>query len=154
MRRSGLPTLLRRLYLAASELHPGVMLALLLGHMALGWLLLGWAGEADLARPVGDEAVADIADGADEGLVLAAELGPQPSHVDVDGPGPAEVVVAPDLLEQLRAAEHPARVLREELQQLELLVGEVEGRAVEARARLAQERESAGQTETKATDFS
>ncbi len=52
MRRSGLNALLRRLYLAASELHPGVMLALLLGHMTLGWLLLGWAGEADLARPV------------------------------------------------------------------------------------------------------
>lgn len=52
MRRSGLNAILRRLYLAASELHPGVMLALLLGHMTLGWALLQWAGEADLAPPV------------------------------------------------------------------------------------------------------
>ena len=45
MRRSGLNAILRRLYLAASELHWGVMLALLLGHMALGWaLLFFWYG--------------------------------------------------------------------------------------------------------------
>jgi len=41
----------RRLYLAASELHPGVLAALLLCHMALSWLLLAWAGEADLLAP-------------------------------------------------------------------------------------------------------
>lgn len=43
---------LRRLYLAASELHPGVLLALLLGHMTVSHLLLDWAGEADLHPPV------------------------------------------------------------------------------------------------------
>ena len=75
---------------------------------------------------VGDEAVADVADRADQRLVLAAELGAQPAHVDVDGAGAAEVVVAPDLLEQLRAGEDAARVLGQELHQLELLVGEVE----------------------------
>ena len=58
--------------------------------------------------------------------MLAAELGAQPPDVDVDGAGAAEVVVAPDLLEQLGAAEHAARVLGEELEQLELLVGQVE----------------------------
>ncbi len=42
---------LRRLYLAASELHPGVLAALLACHMALSWLLLAWAGEADLLTP-------------------------------------------------------------------------------------------------------
>ena len=51
--------------------------------------------------------------------------------MDVDGSGAAVVVVAPDLLEQLAAAEDPARVLREELQQLELLVGEVEDLAAD-----------------------
>src|SRR5215216_5819970 len=55
---------------------------------------------------VGDllvELVADVADRADQRLVLGAELGPEPPHVDVDGAGATEVVVAPDLLQQLRA---------------------------------------------------
>lgn len=43
---------LRRLYLAASELHPGVLLALLLGHMAASYLLLDWANEPDLHPPI------------------------------------------------------------------------------------------------------
>ena len=63
--------------------------------------------------------------------MLGAELGPQPAHVDVDRAGATEVVVAPDLLEQLRAGEDPARVLREELEQLELLEREVEGATVD-----------------------
>jgi len=63
--------------------------------------------------------------------VLGAELGAQPADVDVDGAGAAEVVVAPDLLQQLRPREHPARVLSQVLQQLELLVGEVERAAAE-----------------------
>ena len=86
----------------------------------------GLGDDAELARAVGDEAVADVADRPDQRLVLAAELGPQPPDVDVHGAGTAEVVVAPDLLEQLGPAEDPAGVLGEELQQLELLVGEVE----------------------------
>lgn len=52
MRRVGLSAFLRRLYLAAAELHWGVMLALLLGHMGASWLALQWAGEADLRPPV------------------------------------------------------------------------------------------------------
>src|SRR5690606_9201440 len=64
-------------------------------------------------------------------LVFAAELGAQPSHVHVDGAGAAEEVVTPDLLEQLGAGEHPARVLGEVLEQLELLVGEVERAAAQ-----------------------
>ena len=43
---------LRRLYLAASELHPGVLLALLAAHMTLSHLALNLAGEADLDPPV------------------------------------------------------------------------------------------------------
>ena len=82
-------------------------------------------------RPVSldrHEPVADVAHGADQRLVLGAELGPQPPDVDVDRAGAAEVVVAPDLLQQLRPGEDPARVLGEELEQLELLEGEVERR--------------------------
>ena len=65
-------------------------------------------------------------------LVLGAELGAEAADVDVDGAGAAEVVVAPDLLEQLLAAEDAARVLGEVLQELELLVGQVEGAAADA----------------------
>ena len=75
---------------------------------------------------VGDEAVADVADGADQRLVLGAELGAQPPDVDVHRPGAAEVVVSPDLLEQLGAGEDPARVLREVLEELELLERQVQ----------------------------
>src|SRR5215203_690160 len=85
-------------------------------------------------RRVGDllvELVTDVADGADQRLVLGAELGPQPADVDVDRARATEVVVAPDLLQQLRAGEHPAGVLRQVLQQLELLVREVEGTAAQ-----------------------
>jgi hypothetical protein len=45
--------------------------------------------------------------------------------VDIDGPGAAEVVVTPDLLEQVIAGENAARMLHEEFQQLELLEREV-----------------------------
>ena len=48
MRQAGLSAFLRRLYLAAAELHWGVVLALLAGHMGSSWLALRWAGEADL----------------------------------------------------------------------------------------------------------
>src|SRR5436190_16183142 len=86
-------------------------------------------------RPVGldrHEPVADVAHGADQGLVLGAELGAQPPDVDVDRAGAAEVVVTPDLLQQLRTGKDPARMLGEELEQLELLEGEVERAAAEA----------------------
>ena len=46
--------------------------------------------------------------------------------MDVDGAGAAEVVVAPHLLQQLLAAEDAAGVLGQELQELELLEGQVQ----------------------------
>jgi hypothetical protein len=46
--------------------------------------------------------------------------------VHVHRAGATEEVVAPHLLQELGAGEHPARVLRQILQQLEFLVGEVE----------------------------
>ena len=58
--------------------------------------------------------------------MLGTELGPQPPDVDIDGTGTAEEVVAPNLLQQLRAGEHPADMLDEEFQQFELLVGQVQ----------------------------
>jgi hypothetical protein len=72
------------------------------------------------------EPVADVAHGADQGLVLGAQLGPQPPDVDINRARAAEVVVAPDLLQQLRAGENPAGMLGEELEQFEFLEGEVE----------------------------
>ena len=52
--KSGRPlaALLRRLYLAASELHPGVLAALLLAHMTLSYAALRTAGEPDLRPPI------------------------------------------------------------------------------------------------------
>jgi hypothetical protein len=73
-----------------------------------------------------DELVADVAHRADERLVLDTELGAQTTDVDVDGAGAAVVVVAPHLLQQLGAGEHPSRVLGKELEELELLEREVE----------------------------
>jgi hypothetical protein len=46
--------------------------------------------------------------------------------VHVNGPGAAEVVVAPDFLQELSPGEHPAGLLGQELQQLELLERQVE----------------------------
>ena len=74
-----------------------------------------------------DEPVAHVADGPDQGLVLGAELGPQAAHVHVHRAGTAEVVVTPDLLEQMGPGEHPPWMLGEELQQLELLERQIEG---------------------------
>src|ERR1700712_2895867 len=71
--------------------------------------------------------VAHVAHGPDQRLVVRTELRPQPSDVDVDGPGATEEVIAPHLLQQLCAGEHPASVLSQVLQQLEFLVGEVKG---------------------------
>src|SRR5690606_30030858 len=98
------------------------------GSGADGGLLLGLAAWA----VVGDEAVADVADRSYEGLVLGAALGAEAADVHVHGAGAAEVVVAPDLLQELRAGEDPARVLGEVLQQLELLEGQVEDPSAEA----------------------
>lgn len=51
MKSFSLGSYLRRLYLAASELHRGVLLALLVLHMTISWELLAFAGEGDLLRP-------------------------------------------------------------------------------------------------------
>ena len=58
--------------------------------------------------------------------MLLAELGPQPTDVDVDRAGAAVVLVAPHPRQQDLAGEHLAGVLREELEQLVLHVREVE----------------------------
>src|SRR4029077_12791839 len=77
------------------------------------------------------EPVADVAHGTDQGFVFGAELGPQSPDVDVDRARAAEVVVTPDLLQQLGAGEDPAGMLGEELEQLEFLEGEVEDAAAQ-----------------------
>src|SRR4051812_21689134 len=79
------------------------------------------------------EAVADVPDRADQVLVVRAELGPQAPDVDIHGAGAAVVVVAPYFGEQLLAGEYPAGVLRQVFQELELLKGQVQRRAVDPR---------------------
>ena len=64
----------------------------------------GRSGSATNARVWG-EAVADVADGSDQRLVLGAELGPQPTDVHVHGAGAAVVVVAPHVGQQVFAGE-------------------------------------------------
>src|ERR1700758_2895433 len=78
-----------------------------------------------------DGLVSDVAHGADQRLVFAAELGAQSPDVNVNGPRATEEVVAPNLLQQLSPGEHPARVLGKVLQQLEFLIGQVERTATE-----------------------
>src|SRR5688572_13729974 len=74
------------------------------GHRAGGAGLGGGFGWFSLGGGWGDdEAVADVADGADEGFVFGAELGAEAAYVDVDRASAAEVVVAPDFLQELLA---------------------------------------------------
>src|ERR1700735_1084087 len=103
-----------------------VAAALVVAALVVAALVVAVLVSAALVAPDRDETIADVADRADERLMVGAELGPQAAHVHVDGPGAAEVVVAPHLLEQLGPGKDPARVLGQELQQLELLERQVE----------------------------
>jgi hypothetical protein len=58
--------------------------------------------------------------------VLGPELGAQPTDVHVDGASTSVIVVTPYLPQQKVSVANAARSLREELQQLEFLVSEVE----------------------------
>ena len=78
------------------------------------------------------EAVADVADGLDEGVVPVFDLGAQAADVDVDGAAAAEEVVPPDLAEEGLAAEDAAAVRGQEAEEFVLLVGELH-RAAAAR---------------------
>ena len=74
------------------------------------------------------EAVADAAHGEEElGLLgVALELLAQVADVDVDGARVAVLGVAPDVLEQGLAAEHPAGRAGEGAEDLELDVGDAD----------------------------
>ena len=89
-------------------------------------------GEFVVGAPGNGEPVAHIADGANQVLVVGAEFGAQAADVDVHGAGAAVVVIAPDLVEQLGPGENAPRMLGQIFQQLEFLVGEVQGPAVDA----------------------
>src|SRR5664280_3671540 len=80
-----------------------------------------------LGRPVGlAEAVADRPHRLDQVCVLFAELGPQPAYVDVHGPVPPVVLVAPYPAEERLAGEDLARSGGQEPEEFVLHVGEVE----------------------------
>src|SRR6185312_16616066 len=76
------------------------------------------SGDRSEGGTAGLVAVADVADGDDAGCVRA-ELHPQPADVHVDRAA-AHVRAVPDRADQLAPAEHAARVLGEEGEQLEL----------------------------------
>src|ERR1700733_4817598 len=73
----------------------------------------------------GDQLVAHAADGEDVARQGGGglHLGPQAADVDVDQPPVAEVVVAPDPVEQLLAGQHLVRVGGELAQEAELGAG-------------------------------
>src|ERR1700732_2139814 len=76
----------------------------------------------------GGEPVADPGDGEDEerpaGGVL--DLAPKVAYMDVDDAGLDRVLVAPDMVEDLLAREHLARIAGKERQQVELRVGQLD----------------------------
>src|SRR3990172_9237700 len=78
------------------------------------------------------EAVPHTADRLDPGHrgPRGRELGPEPRHVDVHGPGLHEPVLSPDHVEDLFAAEHAAGRPDQRREQLELLWREVHALAL------------------------
>src|SRR5512132_1698824 len=83
---------------------------------------------AEGERRLAVEPVADAADGHDQLRVVAVLLDPGTPTLDVgvQGLGVAHVVVAPDPVDQGLAGQHPVAVLHQDLEQLELLEGEVD----------------------------
>src|SRR3954468_14239631 len=73
----------------------------------------------------GAQLVADMADGLDH-RAAGAQLGAQAADVDVDGPRAARVTISPHPGQELLAAEHAARAFGQELEQLELLAGQLQ----------------------------
>src|SRR6266571_4736972 len=80
-------------------------------------------------RSVLDKSVADAADGV-EISGRAAQFFPQATHVRVHRAGVDEIVVLPDILQQLFARLHAAAALRQHGQQLEFCRGEFDAFAV------------------------
>ena len=70
--------------------------------------------------------VAGTADGVDHRLPAGVDLLAQVADVELDDVGLAAEVVVPDPVEDLRLAQHPARVAHEEPQQLELGRGQLD----------------------------
>ena len=91
----------------------------------------GSAGHSDR------QLVAHAPDGEDEAGIggVGLDLGAQPADVDVDQAPVAEVVIAPDPLEEMLAAQYLARVIGQLAQQAELGPGAVDLLAVAAHAR-------------------
>ena len=84
------------------------------------------SGPPELVRA--REAEAHAADGVDEARVrrVVAELAAQARHVHVERLRGAEPVRVPDLVDQPLARDHRAGLAHQQLEQLELLAGEVE----------------------------
>jgi len=81
----------------------------------------------------GAQAVADAANGLDERVMAGRrERLAQSANVDVDRPLFDEYVIAPDLVEELAAAEDPGRVRHEEVQKAEFRRPELDGAASSA----------------------
>src|SRR5438093_5450238 len=75
----------------------------------------------------GAKTVADVADGFDEGGVTVLDLSAEPADVDINGPGAAVEVVAPNFAEKGLAGEDAPAVGGEKAEELVLLVSEFDG---------------------------
>src|SRR5438552_3033224 len=80
------------------------------------------------------EAIADAANGVNVARFAAARLQapPNPLHERVDAADGDESAAAPDLCEQRVAAEHAPRMPRQQIEQLEFLLGDLDVAAADA----------------------
>src|SRR5262249_12247301 len=78
----------------------------------------------------GAQPVADSPDGLD-GVAERAQLAPQPQDSVVDRTVALDVGLPPDRIVQVRSANRPPAVAQQEVEQLELGSGEVEGLAIQ-----------------------
>src|SRR4029453_3704855 len=84
-----------------------------------------------IREPDQRQAIPDVADRADEILVVNTELGAEAPGVQVYSSGATVVVVAPDFGQQLLAGKHASGVLSEVLEELEFLERQVQGLATD-----------------------
>src|SRR5438034_5178448 len=72
------------------------------------------------------QAVADAAHGADQRALVVAQLLAQVAHININDVGVAEIVVAPDPVDDSFPREDLARMSKQHLQQIELTGGQLD----------------------------
>ena len=78
-----------------------------------------------------EEFVADAPDGLNKLMGGIFDLAAQPSHMDIDGSGPAVIFIAPDLAEKGVSGEDLPGICGQKFQQFIFLKGEIDPPAVD-----------------------